>query len=201
MSEQLYFKTLNRDRTPHHGGIGKWKRIKTWMPPVQGKLVECSNGYHLCTLEQLRMWLGPAIYLAEWRGECLKLSDKIVVREARLLKRLNWNKTVARNLAADCAEHVLHIFESRYPDDERPRRAKEAARSGAAYAAYDAAKATAYDAAAKATAYAAYAAYATAYDAAAKATANAAAIAAANIDEEKQWQNERLLSYLMGEIQ
>jgi hypothetical protein len=30
--------------------------------------------------------------------------------------------------AADCAEHVLPIFESVYPNDERPRQASEAAR-------------------------------------------------------------------------
>jgi hypothetical protein len=33
--------------------------------------------------------------------------------------------------AADCAEQVLPIFESAYPTDDRPRKAIEAARSGA----------------------------------------------------------------------
>jgi len=33
--------------------------------------------------------------------------------------------------AADCAEHVLHLFESARPDDPRPRRAIELARSWA----------------------------------------------------------------------
>ncbi len=31
--------------------------------------------------------------------------------------------------AADCAEHVLPLFTSKYPDDERPRRAIETARA------------------------------------------------------------------------
>ena len=31
--------------------------------------------------------------------------------------------------AADCAEHVLHLFEETQPDDDRPRRAIEAARA------------------------------------------------------------------------
>jgi hypothetical protein len=30
--------------------------------------------------------------------------------------------------AADCAEHVLHCFEEKYPDDDRPRKAVEACR-------------------------------------------------------------------------
>jgi hypothetical protein len=33
--------------------------------------------------------------------------------------------------AADCAEHVLHFFEERKPDDERPRRAIQMARAWA----------------------------------------------------------------------
>lgn len=31
--------------------------------------------------------------------------------------------------AADCAEHVLHYFEEKHPDDDRPRNAIEAARA------------------------------------------------------------------------
>lgn len=33
--------------------------------------------------------------------------------------------------AADCAEHVLHLFEQMQPDDDRPRRAMEQARAWA----------------------------------------------------------------------
>ena len=33
--------------------------------------------------------------------------------------------------AADCAEHVLHLFERARPDDDRPRRAIELARAWA----------------------------------------------------------------------
>lgn len=65
-------------------------------------------------------------------------------------------------LSADIAEAVLPLFEKAYPDDDRPRKAIEAARSGdselaasradAAYAAYAAA---ASRAAASASAYAA----------------------------------------------
>ena len=33
--------------------------------------------------------------------------------------------------AADCAEHVLHYFEETHPDDDRPRKAIEAARAWA----------------------------------------------------------------------
>lgn len=68
-----------------------------------------------------------------------------------------------RLVAADFAERVLHLFENKYPNDDRPRKAIEAARSGTAAAA-DAYVAYAADAAARAAyaadaAYAAYAAY------------------------------------------
>jgi hypothetical protein len=81
-----------------------------------------------------------------------------------------------RFAAADIAESVLDIYEAKYPNDNRPRLAIEAARNGsaaaraAAYAAYAAAHDAAY-----AAAYAAYAAAAAAaHDAAAAAAAAAA---------------------------
>lgn len=87
--------------------------------------------------------------------------------------------------AADIAELVLHIYEAKYPNDFRPRKAIEAARNkndaaNAAYtanAAYDAANAACAAANAANAAYAAAnAAYATTY--AASYAANAATYAA-----------------------
>src|SRR5690606_37641174 len=40
--------------------------------------------------------------------------------------------------ACDCAERVLHLFENKFPNDDRPRKAIEAARSGDKAAAWDA---------------------------------------------------------------
>jgi len=87
-------------------------------------------------------------------------------------------------LCADFAESALHIFEEKFPEDDRPRKAIEAARSGdkekardAAYAADDA-YATTHNAAAYNAAYAA----AAAYNAAAAAAAAAAYAAAAAAD-------------------
>ena len=57
-------------------------------------------------------------------------------------------KRIAVEFAADCAERVLPIWEARYPDDDRPRKAIEAARGGSANAdANAAANAAAYAAA------------------------------------------------------
>jgi hypothetical protein len=126
-------------------------------------------------------------------------------KSGKLLDYANWlvvrcmNHTSQIKYALYAAEQVLHIFEEKYPDDDRPRRAIDAAKkylkkrtkknanaADAAYAAYSAyaaadayaANAAAYSAyaaadAAYATYAAAYAAYYAAYSA--YAAANAAA--------------------------
>ena len=193
----VYYKVLAADGcSPIHGGRGKWflpkeKGPGEWMPAV--KPVLCESGYHFVTLDQLPKWIGPTIYEVEVRGEVLSAQDKGVATQARLIRRLDtWNEKTLRLFAADCAEHVLGIYEKQYPKDERPRKAIQAARDFAnglidAYAANAAAYA-AYDAA-NAAAYAANAAYDAAYDA-------AAARYAADYNAETQWQANRLKYYL-----
>jgi hypothetical protein len=48
------------------------------------------------------------------------------------LRVLGDDAPIARLFAADCAEHVLHLYEQRHPTDPRPRLAIEAARQYAA---------------------------------------------------------------------
>ena len=112
--------------------------------------------------------------------------------------------------ACRCAEHVLHIYEEKYPDDKRPRLAIEAARacitdkSPAAWAAARAAGDAAW-AAARAVSDAAWAAddAAWAADDAAWAAARAAwsaddaAWAAASVTAtEEEWQKQTFLKML-----
>ena len=129
-----FYKALNTDGTPCNGGAGPaWflptgNRPGKWMPPIKGELVACENGYHLCRLKDMPRWLGPAIYEAEYRGDSIKGGGKVVVRQARLISRTAWDETGAQLFAADCAEHVLHLFEKNCPGDDRPRKAIEAAR-------------------------------------------------------------------------
>ena len=167
-------------------GVGAWhlpvgKRPGKWMPKIEGELEPCRNGYHLARQRDLLDWLGPEIFEAEYRGEIIEADNKVVVREARLLRRVSgWNETTARLFAADCARHVLLIFEKGHPNDGRPRRAIEAARAYARGEIDDAARA------ARAAAWAAGAA----------AWAAGAARAA-----ERKWQEQRLLDYLTGRAQ
>ena len=91
---------------------------------------------------------------------------------------------ILRLWAADCAEHVLPIYEKKYPNDKRPADAIKAARQFArgeiTEAASDAASATADDAANYAASY--------------------AVGAAASDAAEVKWQTNRLIQYLNEEV-
>ena len=157
------YKVLASDGTPCHGGSGKWfmpkgKRPGKWMPAIKD-IQPCARGYHFVNLEQLPTWLGPTLYEVEVRGQVTHLADKSVAEQARLIRKVEiWNDKTLRLFAADCAEHVLGIYERVCPKDDRPRKAIQAARDFAnglidRNAAHAAANAASY-----AASYAAYAA-------------------------------------------
>ena len=186
----MYYKTLTIDGTGPYSGV-KWNlpdgdKPGGWMPRLDGKLVVCSYGYHLCRKEDLVRWLNAEIYIAEIRGGIVTVDDKVVCREARLVKRLDtWNARTARLFACDCADRVLPIFEKRVPNDTRPREAIAVAREFAEGRAKKERLVTASD-----TAW--LAASATAWD------AGRAAAWAAGRAAEYNWQTERLFWYLDG---
>ena len=192
------YKVLNHDGTPCHGGSGTWDLGGGWMPRIDG-IEPCKRGYHLCDGElQLVEWVGPSIWEAEWRGDRIDAGDKIVVSEARLVRKLaTWNDRTARLFACDCAERVLGLFESKYPDS-RPRTAIEVSRrfavGDASRAELDAAWVAARDAARDAARVAARDAAWVAAGVAARGAARGAAR-----DAERKWQAERLVRYLFGE--
>jgi hypothetical protein len=224
----MIYKVLNQDGGCCHGGSGAWplptqREDGSWEPgawlEVTGELAPCENGLHLCDgEEQLLDWLGPAIFEAEYEGERIDAGNKIVVRMARLVCRIEaWNERGARMFACDCAERVLPLFEAKCPHDNRPRRAIEVARSYAAgtadeqelaaarAAAWDAAWAAVWDAAlAAAWAAARASAWDAARDAAWAAARDAArAVAWAAVRDaawafEREWQAERLGEVLRG---
>jgi hypothetical protein len=204
-----FYKVLGKGGMACNGGSGKWDLPKNgrpgkWMPKIKN-IEPCQSGYHLCREEDLTQWLNDELYEAEGRGESIRHDNsKDVFPEARLLKKLeSWNEKTARLFAADCAEHTIFIFEQKYPEDDRPRKAIEAARdfangkisAFARAAARAAAWAAAGDAAWAAAGDAAWAAARAAAGDAAWAAAGDAAGAAAK-EKEKKWQTERLKYYL-----
>ena len=196
-----YYKVLSLDGAACHGGNGQWhfprdKRPGKWMPLI-ADINPCVRGYHLCRRSQLIYWLGPALWIAEGRGEKIDADDKTVFGQARLLARLEtWNDTTARLFAADCAARVAHLA-----NDKRCDRAIVAARLCAFGDISSAAWAAAWAAARDAARDAAWAAWAAARDAAwaARDAARDAARAAARAAE-RRWQTRRLFMYLDGKV-
>jgi hypothetical protein len=201
------WKVLGPDRKPCHHGTGQWPEPGEWLS-VEGEIEPCKNGLHLCRREDLVHWLGPEIWEVEAdESEMVSQSDKVVVRRARLVRRLEtWNDKSARLFACDCAERVVHLI-----DDPRPRAAIDVGRrfavGDATRTELDAASAAARDAARAAARAAAWdaardAAWGAAWSADRDAAGAAAWGAAWSADRdaagavERAWQTERLFEYL-----
>jgi len=187
------FKTLANGLKSAHGNcawkIGEWKQVK-------GKPVLCENGFHCSerVLDAMGYIWTAFIARVEVAGESLAQADKSVHQKMRLVEVWEWKKEDSVSLAIFAAKLVIGIYEKKYPGEDRPREAIEAAKkwladpteknSAAANAAANAAYAAAHAAASAAAYAAANAAYAAAHAAnaahAAYAAANAAASAAAN---------------------
>lgn len=182
----VFYKVLGAKGEAVHGGRGSWflpvgKRPGKWMPKIDAPAL-CSRGYHLTTVDHLSEHLSCArlICEAEIRDDVVVGDNKVVVGQARIVKAWKWDDRMARLFAADCAERVLPSFEARYPSDDRPRRAIDAARGFANGTVTEVGPAAA---AAAAAAYSADAAY-------------SAAAAADDAAYERSWQGQRVIRYL-----
>lgn len=91
-----------------HGGNHTWT-LNEWVE-VQGELIPCKNGIHLCREEDLVCWLHSDIYEAENDGEIIECANKVVARKARITRRIDqWNDRSARLFACWCAEQIIHL--------------------------------------------------------------------------------------------
>lgn len=146
----LLYKTTSYDGACVYGK-GSWEP-GTWRTVTQ-PLVVCSHGIHYCRRNDLVRWLNEEVWLFEDGAPETAVDgcDKMVTTKGRIVERVEtWNGVTARLFAADCAEAVLPIFYKVRPDDDRPQKAIEKARSYArgeiSAAARDAARAAARDA-------------------------------------------------------
>lgn len=131
---ERYFKLLSTHGfTPQRGFYWEIPNGKPgdWLPPIKGKLVLCENAYHVLTIQQLLSWPEWASVLIEVEvgTETITDGEKTGVRRARPLRLVEqWNNANLRLFAADCAKRVLHVYEQENPNDDRPRKAIQAAR-------------------------------------------------------------------------
>ena len=173
-----------------------------WVPgqsrTLKGEIIPCQRGYHASPSlwQALTYAPGPVACRVELSGEIIPHNgDKFAASTRKLIAAVNVDKDL-RLFAADCAEHVLYLFEREYPNDDRPRKAIQAARDFAEGRISAAARATPADAAwnaaraawnAGAAARAAAAGAAGAAEAAARVAAEAARDAAAAADADAAW--------------
>jgi hypothetical protein len=193
----MYFKVLTDNGISCNGGYCQWSLPAKnedgtwtpgeWMPSVHGELVPCKNGYHLCREQDLLGWLNEAIFEAEYRGDMIEDDDKVVVREARLMRRIEtWNDRTARLFACWCVRQIWHLLTDerskrsvevaeRYANGEATQKELDVARDAAGAAAWDVAWSAAWNAAGAAAWDVAKAAARAAARSAARAAAGAAA--------------------------
>ena len=72
MKCQMY-KWLRPGGVPANGGNGRWHlphggEPGQWMPRIEGELIPCQRGYHLCRVADLPYWIGPSLYVVEARA-------------------------------------------------------------------------------------------------------------------------------------
>lgn len=175
----------------------------SWTPGEWTSIIQniemCARGYHLVDAAHILRWRGDTLWEAEIAPNAEKIEDggKAVVSSCRLTRQIEtYTPRTLRLLACDYAEHVLPIWETRFPDDLRPRQAIETARRFAngevtaleladiCSATYDVAADVAYAVAAYAAYDAIYAAADAAYaiaEVAVRSAARSAARAAAEV--------------------
>lgn len=107
-----YYKVLHMQGQCMHG-TGCWflpsgKRKGKWMPKIE-TLKVCRSGYHLARRRNLLEWIGPEMFEVEVKpGEMIKRNSKVVVGQARLIKKMEfWNVQKARLFACDCAQRLI----------------------------------------------------------------------------------------------
>jgi len=158
-----YYKILRDGKTCNDGNadyhLPENGKPGDWMPKIKGDLIPCENGYHLCRPQDLIHWLDKDIYEAEYRGDIVEDNDKVVVRQVRLVRKVDkWNNKTARLFAVWCAREALKLVDN--PDErsvaavdiaekfangeateDELAAARDAARDAAWAAAWDAARA------------------------------------------------------------
>ena len=127
MSKKIYlYKSLPADLKPngHTFVVGKWHQITE-------PLKICRVGFHASVRVIDAMQYVPCEVLAkvEVRGDSTKEKDKQCWSEMKLVKTYKWTKKDSVALSIYAAELVIDNYEKIYPDDDRPRKAIEAAKA------------------------------------------------------------------------
>ncbi len=116
--QPVYFKAMLENGLTRYERPGwylpKGSRPGKWMPKI-ATLELCASGYHVCTVDQLREWIAPAIYVVEVRVEHVEDRSKSAWQQARLVRRVEgWGMDQMVEWAKRCAGHVAHLRNATY---------------------------------------------------------------------------------------
>ena len=97
------------DKKPIYGR-GEYVLDGGWQPRIEGKLIPCERGYHVCTEGQLPCWRGTDLAEVEIDEEGMAaVAEKTVVRSFRIVRWLSWSRSdmvdCARVDAVSCASY------------------------------------------------------------------------------------------------
>ena len=134
--------------------VGQW-RVNPYPVINECEGLNCSE----MIVDAMRFVNCEVLAQVEIRGTTIASDDKVTAQEMRIVKAWQWTKEDSVAMAICAAELVIEYYEKRYPNDQRPRQAIEAAKAWLANPTNDAADAAhAADAAAHAAHAAAHAA-------------------------------------------
>jgi hypothetical protein len=85
--------------TPAGGAPGAWIEI-------EGPLGECRRGVHVCDAPDLAHWIHDELWELETDGDWIAGTDCVVVRRARLVRRIDAWSAAAQRFADACIEHA-----------------------------------------------------------------------------------------------
>ena len=126
MEKIIGYKFLTSNMKSRHGNItwklGEWQKHK-------GKIKLCELGFHAYQEPRdafINYIYGERFFIVEARGKVKTDQDMFVASEMRLIREVNLKK-VSVEWAVYCAKQALKIYRKKYPNDDRPRKAVEAA--------------------------------------------------------------------------
>lgn len=111
----------NKYRTDHY--LPYWGKPGKWLPYEKRGLI-FHGGYDAFKINNLCEFCGDELFEVELPGEIIEIAGTCYSRSMRFIRKLNkWNEDSLRLFAIWCAEHVLDLYELKYPGDTRPREA------------------------------------------------------------------------------
>jgi hypothetical protein len=122
------FLNLVKGKIKSNSGNCTWE-IGKWSKPIED-IDMCNSGYHCSKtiLGAMSFVSGEVLAIVETKGKSEKQKDKEVYESMQIVKAYKWTKKDSVSLSIYSAELVLNNFEKLYPDDDRPRKAIEAAK-------------------------------------------------------------------------